>query len=333
MLEQAIYENYGIQMERQEPVGGYHAFISRDTLFSIIPLQEINEADLKERLGMSEHLKMQGDKYVSSFVMSKNQTYISEADGTIFLLLSNPLLKEPRDLHLGRKLARFHIRGRSYPSQVKECSRIGQWKGMWEQRIDQLETVWREKLQSHPNNEVERIFVESFPYYMALGENAIQYLVDTEIDEQPGEPDAGTVSHERFSKQTWAGKYLVRNPFQWVFDHRSRDISEWIRQHYLLNPHTYQPQMKDFVSHYQRTSPLTAFSARLLYSRLLFPIHYYETIENYFIAGAESKQNELQESLETMINRSHLYEAFLQSFYEASEIPARALKLPKLDWL
>ncbi|PLT30313.1 spore coat putative kinase YutH [Peribacillus deserti] len=333
MFEEAIYENYGFRMERQESVGGFAAFMFNNCLFSIIPLQEINEEELRERQQMSQFLTEQGDKYVSTFVMSKKETYLSQAGDKVFLLLANPVLEEPRDYQLGKKLARFHIRGRLYPHQVKSCSRIGKWKEMWEQRIDGIETVWREKLQSHPGNEFERLFVESFPYFMALGENAIQYLVDTEIDDQPGAVDYGTVCHERFLKNSWRGRVLVRNPFDWVFDHGTRDVAEWVRDHYLEHPHTYQPALRQFISDYQNTSAFTGFSARLLYSRLLLPIHYYETIENYFIAQPESRQKELEESLETIINNTRLYERFLQSFYEAAEIPAKKLRLPQLDWL
>ncbi|WP_409295152.1 spore coat putative kinase YutH [Peribacillus sp. SCS-26] len=333
MFEEAIYDNYGIYMERQESLGRYSAFRFGNRLFSIIPLQEIKEDELKERQQMSQHLIESGDKYVSSFVMSKHETYISAAGEQIFLLLMNAALEEPRENKLGKKLARFHARGRTYPSEVKVCSRIGKWKEMWEGRIDGLETVWRDKLQAHPSNEFEKLFVESFPYYMSIGENAIQYLVDTEIDDSPGEADYGTVCHERFQKDTWTGRYLVKNPFDWVFDHGTRDIAEWVRQHHLDNPHTYQQGIRQFIADYQSSSRFSSFTARLLYARLIFPIHYYETIEDYFLTRDEGKQKELENSLKHMLQNTSLHEAFLQSFYDTAGIPEKYLKLPRLDWL
>ena len=68
---------------------------------------------------------------------------------------------------------------------MKKISRIGQWKNLWEKRIDQMEKVWKGMMQHEPVNEFDRMFFESFPYYMAIAENAIQYLVDTELDDDP----------------------------------------------------------------------------------------------------------------------------------------------------
>ncbi len=49
-----------------------------------------------------------------------------------------------------------------------------------------------------PNQEMEKRFLETFPYYLGLTENAIQYLVDTEIDDLPRSVDAATICHHRF---------------------------------------------------------------------------------------------------------------------------------------
>ena len=61
-----------------------------------------------------------------------------------------------------------------------------------------MEKAYYQVIQDQPVDEFERRFVESYPYYSALTENAIQYLVDTELDEDPKAEDAGTICHERF---------------------------------------------------------------------------------------------------------------------------------------
>ncbi|MDQ0219656.1 spore coat protein YutH [Peribacillus cavernae] len=333
MIEEIIYKNYGIHVEKEESLGQFPSFRSENVLYSIIPLEKLEQEELVERQKMSEHLSQQGDRYVSSFVMANHQSYISEADGHMFLLLANNVLAEGRDLRLGRKLALFHARARSITYPIKKCSRLGNWKILWEQRIDQLEKMWKDKLHAHPNNQFEKLFVETFPYYMALGENAIQYLADTEIDDNPSAMDAGTICYDRFANDTWSGKYCIKNPFDWIFDNGSRDISEWIRQHYFKNQQTYQPGLQQFLHDYQSVQPLTSFSSRLLYARLIFPIHYFETIEGYYSNPAEARSLQLEDEITVYTEKSVYYEEFLRSFYDMAGIPVKQMNIPLLSWL
>ena len=69
----------------------------------------------------------------------------------------------------------------------------------------------------------------------------------------------------------------MKNPFDWVFDHASRDLAEWVRDYYIQHIHTYQRGVVQFFQEYQSIERLSSFSIRLLYARLLFPIHYFET--------------------------------------------------------
>lgn len=333
MIEQTIFDQYGITVDREEKGNRYPAFRSGDAIYSIIPLEEVNEAELAERQQMSEHLALQGDRYVSRFILSKEGSYISVTEGQLFLLLENTSQEEGRSTQMGRKLAKFHHRARSISTPIKECSRVGEWKGLWEQRIDQLERMWNDKLVAHPNNSFEKQFIESFPYYMSLSENAIQYLVDTEIDDTPVMTDGGTVCYERFTNDIWSGKPCIKNPFDWVFDHGSRDIAEWTREQYFAKPLTHQPEITEFMNDYQALGTLSSFSARLLYSRLLFPIHYVETIEEYFSNPKESRANELEDKLNGYTDTAHYYEEFLKRFYEIAQVPARQLNIPTISWL
>ena len=75
--------------------------------------------------------------------------------------------------------------------------------------------------------------------------------VDVEIDDNPTEVDNVTVCHERFSTISWGTDYLIKNPFDWVFDHRSRDLAEWTRERYFHNNQTYQLDVKNFFQEYK----------------------------------------------------------------------------------
>jgi len=333
MLQEAIFENYGIVMGRQEATGTYLRFFSNNTLYTIIPVQEVDETELMERLKLSVFMHTQGDFYVSKFILTRNNTYLAEDDDQLFILLENSVLEQARPSQMGYKLAKFHIRGKSFNEPITACSRIGKWKELWEGRIDYIEALWRDKVQTHPANEFEKLFVESFPYYLGLAENAIQYLVDCEIDDDPSEIDTGTVCHERFYTTNWIGKYLVKNPFDWVFDHHSRDLGEWVREHQRLFPTTYQPEMVDFLREYNYYSPISGFSWKLIYARLLFPVRYIEIIERYFENKKVDRQKEAEDELVSFLQKSHHYEEFLRYFFTVNEIPIARLGISKVDWL
>ena len=57
-------------------------------------------------------------------------------------------------------------------------------------RLDQLEKFWQSQVMNHPSDVFDQLFIESFPYYLGVAENAIQYVVDTEMDDTPQLTDA-----------------------------------------------------------------------------------------------------------------------------------------------
>lgn len=333
MIEEMMYQQYGILVEQEEMNRRYPSFRSGEIVYSIIQIKDFNQEELAERQKMSEHLRLQGDQSVAAFVLANHGSYVSEVDKQLFVVVANRELSSIQSQTIGYELGMFHACGRLIPDKITKCSRIGQWKKLWETRIDQLEKIWSTTLQAHPNNEFEQLFIETFPYYMVLGENAIQYLVDTELDDIPGPMDSGTVCYERFQQDTWRGAGQMKNPFDWVFDHATRDLAEWVRHYYFGHTHTHQRGVRQFFQEYQTVERLSSFSVRLLYARLLFPIHYYEAVEEYFTTSKESRSHELEEALLMMTKTSQHYEVFLKQFFDLAEIPAKQMQLPEVEWL
>ena len=195
---------------------------------------------------------------------------------------------------LGRKLAKFHERGRMVPFQIERLSRIGQWKELWEKRLEQMERCGMAFFFKRRKMNSKNMFIDSFPYYIGITENAIQYLVDTEIDDEPTESDNGTVCHERFSRKSWGANYLIKNPFDWVLiievvicGMDEGTLFPTISKRTNMN-------VKQFFSGISKIAPLSSFSWRLLYSRVLFPLHYFECVENYYITRSEQDKKVLR---------------------------------------
>ncbi|MEW9051845.1 MAG: spore coat putative kinase YutH [Neobacillus sp.] len=333
MLKKLLEEQYGITGEEYLKLDRFDAVRGNGHLYVITRAGGREAEDIDELEKIVEHLRSYGDQHVPAFLHSKEGHLITTWEEERFCVMASRLSEKQPNLNLGRKLAKFHERGKIVPFKIERISRIGQWKELWEKRLDQMEKVWSELLFQTPENEFERMFVESFPYYIGLTENAIQYLVDTEIDDEPVESDGGTVCHERFLRGTWGSNYYIKNPFDWVFDHRSRDLAEWTRERYFRNTQTYEQELRQFFIDYQSVSPLSAFSWRLLFARLLFPLHYFECIENYYITRSEQQKRLLEEQLDRTLKQSTEYERFLSRFYQSAGAPLKALNIPPLDWL
>ncbi|MBM4760736.1 spore coat putative kinase YutH [Bacillus sp. B15-48] len=333
MFEKMLKEKYGIKNGQEIEVEKYRAFQQENALYLIMNVNTIKEQEISELETIATQLRFFGDKEIPFFQATTETEKICEWEGAKYSVLKYPQLKRKDNNKIGKKLARFHLRGRSLPFRVTNINRIGQWKQLWEKRLDQMEHFWNGKLFRTPENEFEKMFYDSFPYYMGLAENAIQYLTDTELDNRPIEVDHGTVCHERFTEFTWGKNQLIKNPYDWVFDHGSRDLAEWVRARYLYNSQTYQPIVKSFLSTYQQVTRLSPFSWRLLYARLLFPLHYFECIENYYLTNTEQQKRTLEEQLEKYLKRTGDHERFLGTFYQLVEAPIRAYKLPIIQWL
>ena len=135
-------------------------------------------------------MNQQGDITVATFVPTIHGYYVSEIEEQNYCLLKGMRALERHATSLGSELSIFHKRGAFFPEEIEQLSRIGEWKALWEKRLDQLEKFWQSQVMNHPTDVFDQLFIESFPYYLGVAENAIQYVVDTEMDDTPQLTDA-----------------------------------------------------------------------------------------------------------------------------------------------
>ncbi|XJZ26806.1 spore coat putative kinase YutH [Bacillota bacterium Lsc_1132] len=333
MLQNLLEKEYGIKVEGSVKLDSYVALRGNGWLYFPAKAEDQQEEDIIELGQIADHLRNYGDRHVPVFVPSKDGQFLTTWENKNYCVLASRHAGQQQRMKLGRKLAKFHERGRRIPFTIQRSKRIGQWKELWEKRLEQMEKVWNGLLFQTPEDEFERMFIESFPYYMGLTENAIQYLVDTEIDDEPKEVDHGTVCHERFSKRSWGTDFFMKNPFDWVFDHRSRDLAEWTRERYFHNIQTYELDVKRFFEEYQTIAPLSPFSWKLLYSRILFPLHYFDCVEKYYLTRSEQDKKVLEEQLTKILRQSKEYERFLGGFFYIVGAPVKKFNLTIPEWL
>ena len=320
-------------MREQATNGPYEAFKYRNILYSIIPVEDLELEEIIEFKHLSDYMIQKGEPFTGRILPTKDgQPVCSQGDRFRFILIQCPPHASSRTILLGKELARFHQKGRTYPYPVKKNNRIGQWKYLWEKRLDQMELFWKDRVKQHPRNQFETLFAESFQYYIGMTENAIQYLVDTELDDTPMPNDSATICHQRFTHQLWYEKNGMRLPTDWVFDHASRDLAEYVRDQILTNDRLDFSQLNDFFYQYERVAPLTSFSWRLLYSRLLFPVHYFNCIEGYYLSNAEQQKETFEQQLKHHLHLSDEYEKVLSNF-QLMASSNRKMNLPRVDWL
>jgi spore coat protein YutH len=330
---QTIYDQYGIKPAQLTDLDGYKSFRHRNILYIVMDLGHLEEEEVYELYQMSQFLLSQGERQVAAFMTNKNGSIVTEDNGKKFGVCRVPYLDHPSVLLYGKELASFHQKGKLLPYSIEKNNRIGQWKGFWEKRLEQLERFWTMKVQEHPNDETDKRFIESFPYYLGLTENAIQYLTDTEIDDIPRAFDAATICHHRFTPSVWQRQSYLKLPADWVLDHPSRDLAEYIRHVYFKKAGRFETEMMNFLGEYEKTAPLSSFAWRLLYARLLFPVHYFESIEGYYSAPNGEAKRAWEQDIETILHESGEYERFLGEFYHHVGITTKRYHIPEIDWL
>lgn len=332
---QELFDQYQITVSELAPFGPYKSFWIRNKVYILVPVGKFQEEELVEMKKLSDYMTEQGDLSVASFVPTIHGYYVSEIANQNYCLLKTmrQMDRQIPDLSEGKELAAFHERSKLFPEEIIELNRIGEWKGLWEKRLDQLEKFWQGKAGTHPADPFERLFIESFPYYLGVTENAIQYVVDTELDDDPKLTDAASICQQRFTSQTWQKTKRIKIPMEWVYDHPTRDLAEWIRHTYMEEQDGAEKRILQFLTDYESISPLSSFGWRMLFARLLCPLQYFETIEGYYLTNKEEVRSMYYENLQQMVERSSEFESFLSGFYKMVHLPVQKLGIREIDWL
>ncbi|MFZ3590653.1 spore coat putative kinase YutH [Bacillus sp. DJP31] len=333
-MKEHLQTLFNLKAEPNGTFRSYEKYKSRNVTYLVVPVSHLDTDEVEEMTQLGEFYLQKGDHHVASIVKNKRGEIINKADDLLFVLLKCPYETNimVRQQSLGVELAKFHKRGKRMSFPLQHLVRIGQWKSLWEKRLDQMEQFWLMKVRNHPSETFERLFVESFPYYVGLTENAIQYLVDTEMDDQPGEIDAGTVCHHRFNPECWQFEQFIKLPTDWVYDHPSRDLVEWVRSSYWGQQRSGESYLQ-LVNEYETISPLSTFSWRLFYSRLQFPVHYFECIEAYYKTNDEEQKMIRQDELQQMLKRSSDFEKLLREVHFIIGYRTKRTNIPKINWL
>lgn len=223
----------------------------------------------------------------------------------------------------GRELAQFHLSNYLYPFEPRYESSYGKWQELW---IEKLSFFERE-IKRETSKDKGKFLIKArniLPYIIGISENAIQYLQENKWDHQFTQVDRGTICFRRYKNQ-------LNKPFiplgNLVYDHPVRDISEVVRQK-LLHSKNGPEESLHFLMDYHYGSALSLYSFKLLYARLLYPVHFFDLFYKQLFS-----KKDYTTRLEKLKNIQNKYEEGLRRFFELIERNYETLPMHMIQWL
>ena len=185
------------------------------------------------------------------------------------------------------------------------------WKKLWENKINYFETQIKEFAKEKEN------ILNTFSYYVGLGECAIQYISILEKEYFLTEFDKIIFCHRRIFYPNYSLNYF--NPLSIVLDLEIRDYAEYFKSAFFKGV-----DVNDEFKSFLKTKKFSKYSYNMLYARMLFPTYYFDTYEKVL-------QNNIdQENIIEILKYKNDYELFLKFAY--NEI-AKYSPLIKIDWI
>ncbi|MGY4689074.1 hypothetical protein [Salibacterium sp. K-3] len=284
-MKRVISYQYGLEMTDAFRIGSLEGFYTEGGMYLFAPHPGEPAAPRLQQQKWADWFREQGHPAVARPVIPR----VSEVSGVVgrqqqdlFQLVEE---RETRDTALppGAALAEFHRIGRSLVPGQPASFFSDRWAQWWEQRLGQLET-WYHKVEKRTvHSEAEEWLLQTFPYYMGKSENALQWM--QYVRETGFENEQGTVVHYCFTPSSWVvpfpGAVSNKLPADWMLDHPSRDIAEWIRN--ICEEDVSFSVIRRFLSDYESRTGLSSVGRKLIAGRLLFPYYYMEQMEKVLL--------------------------------------------------
>ncbi|WP_010647335.1 hypothetical protein [Oceanobacillus massiliensis] len=318
-LREMLNIHYRIHTEDKLFLGDKEGYRQGDSIYFTIS-GENRETILLEQAALSYYLKENDLEMLAVPIPNAAGEWFTNFADNSWMVMQVQHLSKQNGKTKGIQLAELHQTGASFNYEPKSISSYGQWKELWIEKITAFEGRIESNAWETPS-EYYRLLMDFLPYLIGISENAIQYLQESEREQRILQSDQGTTTFIRYdgnANQTiiWAD--------QLMYDHPSRDIAEYIRSVFLKNDR--HEKIIRFLNDYQTISPLSVFGWRLLYARLLFPIHIFDFIERGFDSPNET---ELQQMIEIQTD----YQKQLRDFYKFSGVDTARWGIPVVNWL
>lgn len=245
--------------------------------------------------------------YYHKIILNKDRQFITWVDQKAYVLLqvkivnSDPFLPE---YLFKREEGLEHINPSSSLTRTN-------WADLWSRKIDYYEYQIEHIEKKYP------LLASSIYYYIGLAENAISYVMDSNLHEKKEPRDQLTFSHIRLYVSTTSMDYY--DPSTIILDHVSRDIAGYLKSAFFDDVY----QEREIQILLQRAQ-LSRYGYRLLIGRMLYPSYYFDLYDQIIIGRKEEKE------MKRIMMRAEEYRKYVKMIYHyINEI----VEIPKIDWL
>lgn len=238
--------------------------------------------------------------FVDTFIMSKNKTFYVVLNDKIYILLRVNALEN--DKYSLNNLIYFNN------LLLLKNNNVVPYDVLWGKKIDMFESEMADLNIDYP------IIQESFDYYVGLAENALSYYVDIKETENMNDAKV-SLGHKRLNKYVLSG--LINNPINFTFDYEIRDTALYIETKFFDG-------VLDFEEVVDALKKFNRLDLRLLFSRLLYPMYYFDQVKLILEEDVDEK------TLIKFIRKSRAYEMLLLDVFNVIN---KKYNIPKVEWL
>lgn len=301
-MKNNIIYYYNIEVSNLVKNGNYYSFYFNGDRYEF----NIYTRDFKEENGILKLNKfmVENNILVHEIIPNKNGNIVSVVDNVPYILYKVYINKDKKiTLDELTFMSQYDVVG------VDSLKR-NEWDTLWGTRIDYLEYQINQMGKKYP------ILVDSFSYFVGMAENAISYVKNTIIETKKEKLDKDVISHSK----VYDSINSIYDPLNIIIDHKSRDVSEYIKASFFLN----NKKIFEELDIYFSKNYYSFYGIRLLFGRVVYPSFYFDLYDNVILGNV--KESEVL----NITSRTVEYEAYLREIYYYLR---KFYNIPMIDWL
>ena len=128
MSQEILINHFGLHPERAFFDGMMDRYMVGGLVYSIVGVSNMEQETLVELYKLTEHLKGQGTGMFHLCPEQMREDFWLWKKIKDYVVLRNESIDHRLNHKLGRKLSKFHFRGRTFEEKVEKINRMGQWK-------------------------------------------------------------------------------------------------------------------------------------------------------------------------------------------------------------
>lgn len=301
-MKNNIIYYYNIEVSNLVKNGNYYSFYFNGDRYEF----NIYTRDFKEENDILKLNKfmVENNILVHEIIPNKNGNIVSVVDNVPYVLYKVYINKDKKiTLDELTFMSQYDVVG------VDSLKR-NEWDTLWGTRIDYLEYQINQMGKKYP------ILVDSFSYFVGMAENAISYVKNTIIETKKEKLDKDVISHSK----VYDSINSIYDPLNIIIDHKSRDVSEYIKASFFLN----NKKIFEELDIYFSKNYYSFYGIRLLFGRVVYPSFYFDLYDNVILGNV--KESEVL----NITSRTVEYEAYLREIYYYLR---KFYNIPMIDWL